>query len=75
MLTTRFTELGSCSVPIQQAGMGGGIATPRVAAATANAGGLGMVSVYGAGYTPAVVVQLSTARGSRLPGQSVPTSS
>ena len=56
MLTTRFTELVGCSVPIQQAGMGGGIASPRLAAAVANAGGLGMVSVYG--YTPAVVAQL-----------------
>lgn len=28
MLTTRFTELVGCSVPIQQAGMGRGIATP-----------------------------------------------
>src|SRR5258706_2346645 len=56
MLTTRFTELVGCSVPIQQAGMGGGIASPRLAAAVANAGGLGMVSVYG--YPPAVVAQL-----------------
>jgi len=46
MLTTRFTELVGCSVPIQQAGMGSH-ATPRLAAAVANAGGLGMVSVYG----------------------------
>jgi nitronate monooxygenase len=61
MLTTRFTELVGCSVPIQQAGMGRGIATPRLAAAVANAGGLGMVSVYG--YTPDVVAQLlDTAR-------------
>jgi len=56
MLTTRFTELVGCSVPIQQAGMGGGIANPCLAAAVANAGGLGMVSVYG--YTPAVVARL-----------------
>ena len=55
MLTTRFTELVGCSVPIQQAGMGSGIATPRLAAAVANAGGLGMVSVYGDDYTPDVV--------------------
>ena len=46
MLTTRFTELVGCSVPIQQAGMGSH-AKPRMAAAVANAGGLGMVSVYG----------------------------
>ena len=56
MLTTRFTELVGCSVPIQQAGMGRGIASPRLAAAVANAGGLGLVSVYG--YTPDVVAQV-----------------
>ena len=38
--------------------MGNGIATPRLAAAVANAGGLGMVSPYGDGYTPAVVAQM-----------------
>ena len=48
MLKTRFTELVGCTVPIQQAGMGSH-ANPRLAAAVANAGGLGMVSVYG-GY-------------------------
>lgn len=46
MLTTRFTELVGCSVPIQQGGMGSH-ANPRLAAAVANAGGLGTVSVYG----------------------------
>lgn len=46
MLTTRFTELVGCSIPIQQAGMGSH-ANPRLAAAVANTGGLGMVSVYG----------------------------
>ncbi len=45
MLTTRFTELVGCSVPIQLAGMGSH-SKPRMAAAVANAGGLGMVSVY-----------------------------
>jgi nitronate monooxygenase len=48
MLNTRFTELVGCAVPIQQAGMGSP-ANPRLAAAVANAGGQGMVSVYG-GY-------------------------
>ena len=48
MLTTRFTELVGCKVPIQQAGMGSP-ANPRLAAAVANAGGQGIVSVYG-GY-------------------------
>jgi NAD(P)H-dependent flavin oxidoreductase YrpB (nitropropane dioxygenase family) len=46
MLTTRFTELVGCSVPIQQAGMGG-LANPNLAAAVTNAGGLGMVTVAG----------------------------
>ena len=46
MLATRFTELVGCTVPIQQAAMGSA-ANPQLAAAVANAGGLGMVSVYG----------------------------
>jgi len=45
VLTTRFTELVGCTVPIQQAGMGS-FATPRLARAVADAGGLGTVSVY-----------------------------
>jgi len=46
MLRTAFTELVGCSVPIQQAGMGG-LANPRLAAAVANAGAQGMVSIAG----------------------------
>jgi nitronate monooxygenase len=46
MLTTRFTELVGCTAPIQQAGMGSH-ANPRLAASVAQAGALGMVSVYG----------------------------
>ncbi len=42
MLSTRFTELTGCTVPLQQAGMGG-VATPALAAAVAEAGALGMV--------------------------------
>jgi NAD(P)H-dependent flavin oxidoreductase YrpB (nitropropane dioxygenase family) len=42
VLTTRFTELAGCSVPLQQAGMG--TSDPELAAAVARAGGLGMVS-------------------------------
>ncbi len=41
MLKTRFTELVGCSVPLQQAPIGV-LATPRLAAAVADAGGLGM---------------------------------
>lgn len=47
MLRTRFTELLGCKIPLQMAGMGQ-LATPRLAAAVADAGGLGMVGVSGA---------------------------
>lgn len=51
MLATRFTELIGCTVPIQQAAMGG-IATPELAAAVSNAGGLGMLGTSRNGITP-----------------------
>ena len=44
MLSTALTDLVGCRVPIQQAGMGE-ISTPQLAAAVANAGGLGMVTM------------------------------
>jgi NAD(P)H-dependent flavin oxidoreductase YrpB (nitropropane dioxygenase family) len=44
MLSTAFTQLVGCAAPIQQAGMGGA-ATPALAAAVADAGGLGMVNL------------------------------
>ena len=47
MLRTKFTELVGCTVPIQQAGIGK-LASPALAAAVADAGGLGMVSGIGA---------------------------
>lgn len=47
MLRTAFTELVGCSIPIQQAGMGA-LANHELAAAVANAGALGIVSVTGA---------------------------
>lgn len=56
MLKTRFTELVGCTVPIQQAGMGK-IASPQLAAAVANAGGLGMVSGIGSA-PPAYVAKM-----------------
>src|SRR5947208_9378261 len=46
-LKTRFTELVGCTVPIQQAGMGD-LAPPRLAAAVADAGALGMVGLTSA---------------------------
>lgn len=55
MLTTRFTTLVGCALPIQQAGMGG-VATPELAAAVANAGGLGMI---GAVRVPAAALSAS----------------
>jgi nitronate monooxygenase len=50
MLTTRFTALTGCTVPIQQAPMN--IATPALAAAVAGAGGLGMLATWGAQGVP-----------------------
>src|SRR5437867_2482899 len=47
MLRTRFTELLGCTVPIQQAGMGD-LSPPRLAAAVADAGALGMVGLTSA---------------------------
>jgi nitronate monooxygenase len=46
MLTTRFTELIGCSVPIQQAPIGG-LANAELVAAVSNAGALGTKTVYG----------------------------
>jgi len=43
MLTTRFTELVGCDIPLQQAGMGG-VATADLAAAVSEAGALGMAA-------------------------------
>lgn len=58
MLATRFTELVGCSVPIQQSGMGSH-ANPKLAAAVANAGGLGTICVYSKyGGPPANVAKM-----------------
>jgi NAD(P)H-dependent flavin oxidoreductase YrpB (nitropropane dioxygenase family) len=59
MLSTRFTQLVGCTVPIQQAGLGS-FANPQLAAAVASAGGLGMV--YVDGTPPRVAKLLDTAR-------------
>ncbi|HVM96013.1 MAG TPA: nitronate monooxygenase [Candidatus Acidoferrales bacterium] len=55
MLTTSFTRLVGCTAPIQLAGMPM-IASPELAAAVSNAGGLGMVG--GARLTPDALGQL-----------------
>lgn len=44
MIETRFTELVGCTVPIQQAGMGG-VSPPELVAAVSEASGLGECSV------------------------------
>src|SRR5437763_16522455 len=44
MLTTRFTELVGCDVPLQQAGMGA-VATAELATAVSEAGALGMLGL------------------------------
>jgi NAD(P)H-dependent flavin oxidoreductase YrpB (nitropropane dioxygenase family) len=61
VLSTRFTDLVGCRVPLQQAGMGG-VSTPELAAAVAGAGGLGMVALPGAPapYVAAVLERLAT---------------
>lgn len=43
MLRTSFTELVGCSIPLQQAGMGG-VATPALARAVSESGALGSVA-------------------------------
>ena len=48
MLRTRFTEMASCPVPTQQAGMGG-VSQPRLAAAVSQAGGLSTAAARQAG--------------------------
>ncbi len=47
---TTFTDLVGCSVPIQLAGMGGGISDAPLCSAVCDAGGLGMLG--GSGLTP-----------------------
>lgn len=53
MKETAFTTLIGCELPIQLAGMGGGISDVALTAAVSNAGGLGML---GAGGLPADAV-------------------
>ncbi len=56
MITTRFTELVGCAIPIQQAGMGA-VAPPELAAAVSQAGGLGMLGTAHPGLTAASLAQ------------------
>jgi nitronate monooxygenase len=57
MLTTRFTKLVGCTVPIQQAGMGAA-SPPELAAAVSEAGGLGMVGTARGGLNPSTLAAL-----------------
>lgn len=43
MLTTAFTELLGCRVPLQLAAMGSGVTTPELVTAVSRAGGFGML--------------------------------
>lgn len=61
MLTTRFTALVGCALPIQQAGMGGVAMPPLVRAVTA-AGGLGMLGAAGLA-APTLAEMLDDLRG------------
>ena len=53
MLSTRFTKLVGCTIPIQLAGMGA-VGLPELAAAVSQAGGLGMLGTArgGAAFVP-----------------------
>jgi NAD(P)H-dependent flavin oxidoreductase YrpB (nitropropane dioxygenase family) len=57
MLTTRFTKLVGCAVPIQQAGMGAA-SPPELAAAVSEAGGFGMLGTAREGLNPSTLVAL-----------------
>jgi nitronate monooxygenase len=59
MLSTRFTELVGCDVPIQQAPMGL-LTPPRLALEVARAGGVGSVSAPLGGEPQALADQLDT---------------
>jgi nitronate monooxygenase len=57
MLSTRFTKLVGCTIPIQLAGMGA-VGSPELAAAVSEAGGLGMLGTARAGLNPTTLATL-----------------
>jgi nitronate monooxygenase len=57
MLTTRFTKLVGCTLPIQQAGMGAA-SPPELAAAVSEEGGLGMLGTARGGLNPSTLAAL-----------------
>jgi nitronate monooxygenase len=65
MLTTPFTELVGCQIPVQQAGMGM-VATPELAAAVADSGAVGMIALPLA--SPGVVADTLIGLKSRTAG-------
>src|ERR1043166_10276221 len=65
MITNRFTQLVGCSVPIQQAGMGA-VASPELAAAVSEAGGLGMLGMARSGGRTVRGLRLQLGRLSEL---------
>jgi NAD(P)H-dependent flavin oxidoreductase YrpB (nitropropane dioxygenase family) len=64
-ITTRFTELVGCEIPIQQAGMGAA-STPELAAAVSNAGGLGMLAAVAGDLSVDVDTALAATAGRPL---------
>src|SRR5438046_848875 len=61
-ITTAFTELVGCEVPIQQAGMGAA-STAELAAAVSSAGGLGLLAAAVDDLTADIDAVLRTAAG------------
>jgi nitronate monooxygenase len=57
MLSTRFTKLVGCKIPIQQAGMGAA-SPPELVAAVSEAGAFGMLGTARAGLNPATLGSL-----------------
>jgi NAD(P)H-dependent flavin oxidoreductase YrpB (nitropropane dioxygenase family) len=57
MLTTRFTQLVGCTVPMQQAGMGAA-APPELVAAVSEAGAFGMLGTARAGFNATTFARL-----------------
>jgi NAD(P)H-dependent flavin oxidoreductase YrpB (nitropropane dioxygenase family) len=63
MLRTQLCRDWGFEVPIWNAGMGGGLAGPELAAAVSNAGGLGVI---GMGGLPEPVIRTEIARTRQL---------
>src|SRR5215471_2877193 len=64
-VTTPFTRLTECRVPVQQAPMGS-VSTPALAVAVADAGGVGSITAMG--MAPAELDKLLAGLAARTPG-------